>query len=151
MAERVVSLEVGVEWEPNAPDAVLISQDVGDSLISLRAHFDDPDQRCVVFRWVGVRSATMSAPNDEAISGHRLSSRGLSGLLWAGQVLESSLIDELERQNRVHPYHDGSRFMELVHHIVLTKERTVEVIARSLTVGRHDGPTMAAAIAASHV
>lgn len=149
MAERVVPLEVGVEWEPNAPDAVLLSQDLGQSVLSLRAHFDDPDQRCVAFRWSGVRSATMSAPNDEAISGHRLSAHGLSGLLWAGQVLESSLIDTLERQNRAHPFHDASRFRELVHHIVLTKERTIEVVARSLTVERHDGSTMAAAVAAS--
>lgn len=147
----MVPLEVGVEWEPSAPDAVLISRDAGDSLLALMAHFDDPDQRCVVFRWGGVRSATMSAPNDEAISGHRLSSQGLSGALWAGQVLESAFIEELERQNRVHPYHDASRFKELVHYIVLTKERTIEVIAQSLTVARHDGPTMAAAVAASHV
>ena len=88
-------------------------------------------------------------PNDERFLGTAFRQRGLSGLLWAGQVLESSLIDALERQNRAHPYHDASRFRELVHHIVLTKERTIEVVARSLTVERHDGSTMAAAVATS--
>jgi hypothetical protein len=48
-----------------------------------------------------------------------------------------------------HPFHDASRFRALVHHIVLTKERTIEVVARSLAVERHDGSTMAAAVAAS--
>jgi hypothetical protein len=40
------------------------------------------------------------------------SARGLSGLPRAGQVLESSLIDALERQNHAHPYHDASRFSD---------------------------------------
>ncbi len=90
----------------------------------------------------------MGAPNDEAVSGHRLFARGLDEILWAGEVLESELIKELERQDQGRPDHDASRYAELSHHIILTKECTVEVAARSLTIERHEGSTVHATNAA---
>ena len=60
---------------------------------------------------------------------------------WSGEVLESSWIERLERQNRVHPRHDPARFSTLRHFILPLKEDTVEVVARQVTVRRIDAST----------
>jgi hypothetical protein len=157
MAERVVPWDAGYQWEPNAPEAVLAVNDKGRAVLAVNdkgravlavnAHPADPDEDCVVFVWSGSRAAIMGSPNDEARSGHRLYSRGLSGGLGAGTVEQSEWIKDLERRNRVHPNHDPARFARLTHFIVLLKEDTVEVIAEAVTVLRRAGPTTSAAAA----
>lgn len=146
--EQVESLDIGVTWEPNAPDAVLLSADVGPSTLALNAHPDDPDDRCVVLTWTGCRYASMAPPNDEAISGHRLWVKGLQGLLWLGVVHDSELIARLELQNRVHPMHRASLFESLTHYVLPLKECVVEVAARDLAVHRVGGTTVEAAVRA---
>jgi hypothetical protein len=148
MVEHVTVLELGVTWEPNAPDAVLVSNDFGKTALGLNAHADDEDKNCVVLVWTGTRSACLADPNDEAISGHRLYAKGLEGVLWAGEVHESELIRDLERQNRVHPRHQASRFESLMHHILLLKECVAEVVAEEVEVRRLNGPTLDAASSA---
>jgi hypothetical protein len=147
MTERVVPWDAGYEWEPNAPDAVLAVSDRGRAVLAVNAHHNDPDQDCVVFVWSRSWAATMGCPNDEAIEGHRLYSRGLSDLLWAGQVEQSEWIADVERRNRVHSGHDPARFASLTHFILPLKEDTVEVIAEEVIVMRRPGPTTSAAAA----
>jgi hypothetical protein len=72
MGERVSAKDLGTVWEPNAPEAILISTDSGAAVLALRAHPDDADQRCVVVVWAGTELASFGGPNDEARSGHRL-------------------------------------------------------------------------------
>jgi hypothetical protein len=136
VAEHVVQLDLDVEWEPNAPEAVLVSGDFGRSYLAVAPHFNDADERMVVIAWEVTRAAAMHPPNDEAVSGHPLYSRGLADVRWAGEVLESKSIDQLERQNRVHHHHDPERFRVLRHFILPLKESTVEVVARDVTVLR---------------
>ena len=150
VVEQVRPLDLGVEWEPNAPDAVLITRDLGPAVLALRAHFDDTDSRCVVLEWRGVRSARMDPPNDEAISGHRLYAKGLSQVLWAGRVYDSELIRGLEQQNRVHPRYNPASFANLNHDVVRLKECVVEVVAKQLTVRRLAGSRLDAAFLAAH-
>lgn len=76
MAEYVESLDLGVTWEPNAPDAILLAADFGPTTLPLRPHRDDPDERCVVLVWTNCHYACMTPPNDEAISGHRAVEEG---------------------------------------------------------------------------
>lgn len=38
MPERVIPLDLGVEWEPNAPSAVLFVRDDGMAQLALQAH-----------------------------------------------------------------------------------------------------------------
>jgi hypothetical protein len=147
MAERVVPWDAGCEWDPNAPNAVLAVSDRGQAVLAVSAHLADPDQDCVVFVWSHARAAIMGPPNDEAVEGHRLYSRGLSDLLWAGTVEQSEWIADLERRNRVHPGHDPARFAMLTHFILPLKEGTVEVVAEGVTVLRRPGPTISAAAA----
>ena len=150
MAERVVSWDAGCRWDPNVPNAVLAISDAGRAALAVGAHFDDANQDCVVFVWSGTRAAVMGSPNDEALPGHRLYQRGLSGLVWAGQVEQSEWIADLERQNRGHPQHDAARFARLTHFILSLKEGTVEVVAEKVTVVRRPGPTVGAAAALLH-
>ncbi len=121
--------------------------DRGRVVLAVNAHHADPDQDCVVFVWSCSQAAIMGSPNDEAIEGHRLYSRGLSDLLWAGKVEQSEWIADLERRNRVHDRHAPARFARLTHFILPLKEDTVEVIAEQVTVLRRPGPTTSAAAA----
>ena len=148
MKERVAPIDLGVTWDAGAPEAVLIVPDLGSAVLALNAPFGEPDSSCVVLRWRHPLSATMSAPNDEAISGHRLYRKGLADISWAGRVENSELIDRLERQNRVHDRHNPSRFRSATHYVVLTKERTIEVVADGIEVLRLGGSTLEAAVAA---
>jgi len=129
MVERVIPVDLGAQWEPNAPAAALLVRDDGTAELTLQPHPVDADESPVRFVWHGCCAAVMQPPNDEALSGHRLYDKGLRGLLWAGEVLDSQWIADLERQNRVHPRHNPGRFARLRHFILPLKERTVEVIA----------------------
>jgi hypothetical protein len=148
MTEQVTSLELGVEWDPVDPEAVLLANDEGRAVLALDAHFDDPDQRTVVLSWSGARYSAIGGPNDEARKGHRLYNKGLGSVLWIGEVAHSELIAALEKQDSVHARHDPIRFAHLLHHVVLTKESTIEVIADSLVVSRVAGSTIEAAVKA---
>jgi hypothetical protein len=87
----------------------------------------------------------MFAPNDESREGHRLWSRGLATILWAGLVEDSELVVELEIGNRVHPRHDPAVFQKLSHYVLPLKECTVEVVARDSQLLRNEGPPLLAA------
>ena len=108
----------------------------GETRLRLRPHPDDHDQRPLELVWSGCLVARMAPPNDEAISGHRLYDVGLRNVHWLGEVYESDLIADLERRNRLHPHHRGEPYTELRHWVAALKERTVEVVARSLRVER---------------
>lgn len=134
-------------WDPNAAEAVLLSDEFGVVVLALKAHSDDPDKRCVVLKWQGAQWCSWGEPNDEARSGHPLWASGLGDVLWGGVVRDSMLVSELERRNQVHPLHGASRFTSLTHWVILTKERTAEVAAASFELERVAGSTPDAAVA----
>jgi hypothetical protein len=147
MGERVVESGLRIQWEPNAPDAVMVSNDVGRTALALRAHPDDADQRHLVLLWRQVEFAALSAPNDEAISGHPLWRVGLGEVRWLGLVEGSDRVRALAAQNAGHPSHDPRRYAFLDHYIAPLKECIAEVVAGSVEVHRHDGSTLEAAAA----
>jgi len=59
------------------------------------------------------------APNDEAFSGHPLDARGL-GPYGSYEIEDSSWARLLEKMNSVHDAHDPARFMEEIHHRVMS-------------------------------
>jgi hypothetical protein len=136
MAEHVVPLDLGVQWAPNHEHGVLTVSEEGWAQLVLAAHRDDEDKRQVVFYWQHCSAARMEPPNDEAISGHRLYESGLRDVRWVGEVLDSSLIANLERRNRVHDRHDPSRFTSLRHWVLRLKGRVFVVVAESCEVFR---------------
>lgn len=135
---------VDITWEPNAPDATLISDDVGRGALALRAHPSDSDQRTVVLRFDLVIYSAMTPPNDEALNQHPLYKRGLKGLLWLGVVRDSSLVARL----RPSWSPVGDRHLQPMHFIAPLKECVVEVVAANVDVFRLDGDTRVACLAA---
>jgi hypothetical protein len=145
MSERVVQAEFGIGWDPNTEDYMLFSSGTGQALLALDPHFDDPDSNVVLLVWSGVSFSSLGGPNDEALSGHRLYAKGLSGISWIGIVEGSELIAMLERQNSVHARHNPARFSSLVHYVLPLKGDVVEVVADSLKVERRPGTQLEAA------
>lgn len=137
MTERVepydLQLDAPLRWEPNAPEAFLVSDDMGRGALAQRAHPDDADQRCVVLRWDVVWYSVMGPPNDEALDQHRLYELGLKDTLWLGVVRESSLIESLRPM-----LHPRAVFMPL-HYVVRSKECVIEVVAENVDLMRLDG------------
>jgi hypothetical protein len=76
-------------------------------------------------------------PNEEAISGHPLSGRGLHAC-GAFRVEESSLIRRLERMNSVHKQHDPKLFQSLSHYIFTFHDSTFECVADSFDCSVED-------------
>jgi hypothetical protein len=148
MGERVVESGIRIRWEPNAPDAVMVSDDSGRAALALRAHPDDVDQRNLVLLWRRVEFAALGAPNDEALSGHPLWSAGLGDVRWLGLVERSGRVRALAAQNSVHPSHDQRRYDFLDHYVAPLKECVAEVVAGSVETQRYSGSTLEAAAAA---
>lgn len=123
VSETVHSVEVGVRWAPNVPDARLTVDDGGNAELVMNAHIDDADQRPVVLSWSDCVFAQSGAPNDEALHLHRLYAYGLSGIRWIGEVQGSLLIAALARMN-------ARGAIGLRHHVLPMKENTVEIVAR---------------------
>ena len=128
VVERVVPLELGVTWEPNAPRATLRSSDDGNACLTLRAHPDDQDQRDVVITFDRCRAAAQLPFNDEALHLHPFQGLGLREVLWAGEVLDSTWLPAGRASSR--------------HFVFPLKECVVEVLAGSLDVSRstNQGP-----------
>lgn len=148
VGEHVVPLDLGVIWEPNAPEATLLADDSGNAVLAQRAHFDDPDQRCVVLRFDGVLHAQLGSPNDEARHTHRLYEHGLRELSWAGVVHDSSKVDGLRSSwSRTTIGPDGTSLRLLpLHFVILSKECVVEVLAEDVDVERVEGNPAEAAV-----
>lgn len=114
----VVALPDSPRWEPNAPNASLVTSDeTGVSQLRLRAHPDDPDQSLVIIEWVGALASTMASPNDEGRHEHPLYHSGLDALVWMGEIV-------------------GSGAAAYRTFVVPLKESTVEAIARDWSTGR---------------
>lgn len=147
MVERVESRDFGVQWDPNVPEAVLVSDDHGHTVLALNPHFDDADHRCVVFVWSGVWQALTGYPNDEGTWEHRLYDKGLGTGVWGEVVLDSSLITP-RNQRRPRGVDSGPSAVGLMHFILRLKDTTVEVVAGRVQIERIDTVTSNAALTA---
>ncbi len=124
------------EMEPNAPYPQVVA-DEDEIRLSYDLHPGDwnaPKWRRVelTFRG-GPKYHYFGWPNDDALNGHPLYSRGLSPY-DVFEVLNSSWIRSLERMNSVHPHHDPARFQQLKHFIFTFHDSTFECIAQGYMV-----------------
>src|SRR4051812_28949905 len=85
------------------------------------------DDRFAVVHFPRCTYFTYGSPNDEALGGHPLAQRGLT---WYSvhEVINSSLIQELERRNRIHPRHSANLFKDRKHYIFTFKDSTLECV-----------------------
>jgi hypothetical protein len=81
----------------------------------------------------------LGPPNDEAFSGHPLSSRGLDAY-GTFEVEKSSWIRRLEEMNQVHPQHTLARFALMRHLIFTFHDSTFECICRGFEFEVFQGP-----------
>jgi hypothetical protein len=124
MAPRIEVIE---DWPP--PDTVTPAVVwAGPSVLMVVYGPGEGEAAVVTFsNWVDVK---VGGPNDEALSGHPLYKYGLRHYS-IHRVENSPWLDELERQNSVHPLHSSERFRESkVHYIFALKEETVECLVR---------------------
>jgi hypothetical protein len=82
-----------------------------------------------VVEFTGYLAVRMGLPNDEALKGHPLYSRGLEAYAMH-LVVNSSWITELERVNSVHPCHEGGWHTWARHYLFTFHDETFECIAR---------------------
>jgi hypothetical protein len=127
MTLRIVPIEGVPTWDPNVQVDVLIWRD-SRVVLALEPHFDDADQRTVVFEWTWAWIATVGYPNDEGVPEHPLYDAGLGRLTRFGEIVGGDL-----------PREGLRRF------IVPTKENLVDITARDFSVHRVDGSTLDAA------
>jgi hypothetical protein len=97
-----------------------------------------PDERIAIVRFVDAYAHVFEPPNDEAFSGHPLSSRGLRPYS-VSMVDHSSWLRSLERMNSVHPYHRPEGFSKYHHYIFAFHDSTFECIAEDLSFKLHRG------------
>jgi hypothetical protein len=83
-----------------------------------------------IVEFTGYLAVRMGLPNDEALEGHPLYTRGLEAYAMH-LVVNSSWITELERVNSVHPHHEGGWHAWARHYLFTFHDETFECIARS--------------------
>jgi hypothetical protein len=119
--ERAVVLD---DW----PQPAVVSEPrmlVDDHLLSLLYRL--PDDRFAVVRFKNCSYFVFGDPDDEALGGHPLAKQGLQ-FYSVHEVLGSSLIQELERRNSVHPRHNAKLYFNKKHYIFTFQDSTLECV-----------------------
>jgi hypothetical protein len=133
MAERVVDLDVDWRMDAGAPAPVLWQTEQSAILIFRKAQSESR----VLVEFGGCLIALFGYPNDEALPGHALYERGL-GHYRAYEVLDSSWLERLDRQNRIaFPKGALGRFR---HFVITLHDSTFECLARTIEAKDFDGP-----------
>jgi hypothetical protein len=91
------------------------------------------DELCAVVIASPCTALRFGPPNDEAIEGHRLAALGIDPYSTY-ELFNSEWIAELERSNRVHPYHSAEHFSDLRHFVLTFHDSSLEFIASGCTV-----------------
>jgi hypothetical protein len=141
--EYAVPIDLGVRWDIGAPMPHVVAASGRALVLFYRAvpnetwdgtsvEVVDPtsDQPAALglIEFIHVHSIKFGGPNDEAIEGHPLSGRGLSGYR-AHQVIDSRWIAEEERINSVHPMHRGGWHQSLNHYVLCFHDDLLECLA----------------------
>ena len=123
MSPRIVLIE---DWPP--PDTVtraIVCRTPSKLVIA----YGTGDDKMAVLVFPHPATLKVGGPNDEALTGHSLYRYGLKPYS-IHRVDNSPWLDELERQNAVHPRHSEARFRaSKVHYIFALKEETIECMA----------------------
>ncbi|NIS66192.1 MAG: hypothetical protein GTO05_13740 [Gemmatimonadales bacterium] len=97
-----------------------------------------PNELVAVVRFERPCCHLFGPPNDEALHGHPLASRGLRHYS-VSEVINSSWVHSLERMNSVHPQHRPERFGSYRHYIFAFHDSTFECVAEGFEVKLHRG------------
>jgi hypothetical protein len=128
--DRVVELDDIPQHETGAPLPHILAS--GDHLMLWYVVGPHANEIAVI-RFVHSRAHYLGSPNDEALNGHPLYSRGLR-FYGVYEVTGSSWIRSLERMNRVHSRHDPRRFDKYRHFVFTFHDDTFECVAEGIEV-----------------
>ncbi|HKT89917.1 MAG TPA: hypothetical protein VJQ59_15850 [Candidatus Sulfotelmatobacter sp.] len=97
------------------------------------------DELVALVRFHGCIAHLWGPPNDEALTGHPLASRGLQpyGIF---RIENSSWIRKLERMNRVHRSHKPERYWQRQHLIFTFHDSTFECVCNTFEATTKRGP-----------
>src|SRR5262249_49947003 len=129
--DRVISYPAIPTPEVGAPLPLVASD---ESTVAVA--FVADNRSVVVVRFPGFAAYMFGQPNDEAFTGHPLESQGLEPYS-AYEVVSSSWIRSLERQNSVHPQHDPQKYARLKHFVIAFHDSTLECVAETALVSVH--------------
>lgn len=119
--------------DPGAPCPTILAQENSLLLgyfLQERQQDHGLEPPCLLVRFQRPYAHYLGAPNEEAISGHPLAERGVTPCA-AFEISESSWLQDLERMNSVHPYHDLRQYSQFRHFIFVFHDSTFECIAES--------------------
>ena len=106
---------------------------------SLLIRYRGASEGSVVARFPLCHYMAFGAPNDKALGGHPLANRGLK-FYSVHEVVNSTLLQMLERRNSVHPRHDRESYLRGKRHYVFTfQDSTLECV---VTEGEWWKPTI---------
>ena len=131
--DTVIELSKVPRPEPGAPNPIVFADD-HKLVLSYWIPDESPDRSTAPMAFVRFGRKHLhlfGPPNDEALTGHPLSGRGLFSY-GVFRVDHSSLVRNLERMNSVHRHHDPKRFEALSHYIFTFHDSTFECVAESL-------------------
>jgi hypothetical protein len=123
METKVIVLE---NWpQPHSVSEALVFATETELLL----RYATANDAVAIIKFPLVRIFKFGSPNDEALGGHSLYSKGLK-FYRVHRVENSPWIDALEKQNSVHPRHDKQRFLkDTVHYLFTFQDSTLECIA----------------------
>lgn len=87
----------------------------------------------ILIEFQGAIFHKFGVPNEEALEGHPLYKIGLKRFDFH-KIVNSKLINELEKNNRVHMYHNPELYWKTNHYIFVFHDETFECIANGYTV-----------------
>lgn|SRR3989338_3469495 len=90
---------------------------------------NDDDLGIAVVKFNSFEQFKFGSPNDEAIHGHPYYSAGLTPYS-IHRVENSDWIQQLEKQNSVHPYHKSEVYAELQHLIFFFHDSCFEIVCK---------------------
>jgi integrase len=92
---------------------------------------DEAASLIVLIELWGCAEVRFGRPNDEALHGHPLHGKGLSGYR-AHEVVNSAWIEDAIKINSVHPHHSDVPFRQLHHYALLFHDEMLEALARGI-------------------
>ena len=127
MFEKSNEVKVLNDWpqpEAGAPEPQIFADDTN---FVLRYFTANEKIAVIVFPMVNIFK--FGSPNDEALGGHPLYKNGLK-FYSVHEVKNSTWVQELEKQNSVHPQHDKQSFLKDKKHYIFTfHDSTLECVA----------------------
>jgi len=144
--DRLIELNGIPQSCVGAPEPVVLS-DEGTTILAFylqktgqRFPAENPtvDEPAAIVTFRPCYNFFFGAPNDEAMNGHPLYSRGLKAYS-VFEVSNSSWVRYLEKMNSVHTMHDPKRFWERRHFIFTFHDSTFECVAKGFEIEKTSG------------